>query len=111
MNLLAKIIKDATPGPWVVRGCVVADEAVDFCFSGGRTPVCVTHENPRTPAKANAAFIATFDPEHIALMNSFVDSFQYALDNPERDSDAPYLAHEALMDYRKECGLEVNTDA
>ena len=74
------IIEAATPGPWEVRGCVVPGEAIDYCYKDGnasiRLPVANTGvcDSKRLNPKSDARFIATFDPEHVALMEAVCEA-------------------------------------
>lgn len=112
------IIEAATPGPWEVRGCIVPGEAIDYCYKDGnvsvRAPVAATGvcDNKRLNPKSDARFIATFDPEHVALMEAervaaraFITDRASGAGFAIRKYDEWVDACEATDAYRKERGL------
>jgi len=94
------IIEAATPGPWWTAGGVVS---ADNEYATSSDPY--VFQVPIDPSWDNATFAATFDPEHVALMEEVYEAFTYSIENPDEDSDLPYHAHERLTAYRKERGL------
>jgi hypothetical protein len=88
------IIEAATPGPW--RYCGAGAWEHTRCDAEQPYP----SEDPRLggASDADARFIATFDPEHVALMEAVCDA-------AKRNDDELTTAGAALQAYRKERGL------
>jgi len=100
------IIEAATSGPWSHDLEATGwDEVFGPMIEGPAHTVAATNFHDEEQAEADATFIAVFDPTHVALMEDLYEAFTHAIEHADEDSDAPYLAHEALTDYRKEHGL------
>lgn len=96
------IIAATTPGPWHVNH--YKQEPHDWLHSvvtGVVFDVALCEKShPSHPAKevrANADFIATFDPEHVALMEDAIQAY--------RAAGISTTESIALTAYRKERGL------
>ena len=89
------IIEAATPGPW--RYCGAGAWEHTRCDAEQPYP----SEDPRLggASDADARFIATFDPEHVALMEAVCEAEDNGTD------DELTAAGAALQAYRKERGL------
>ena len=105
MAKLTEIISAASQGEWKVldRGTSVGTTTEDICYA-------FSPREPRfTPnSVSNSRFIATFDPQHIALMEAIVRTASGSLFSLKTDGeiiDELINLVEALDDYRKERGL------
>lgn len=116
MPSIRDIIENATPGPWMESHGMDYRAAVYTHHYGGG-PHVIARSDIR-----EAAFIATFDPEHIALMEAYIQvnlrqedcnnrrftGFSY--DDWVKESEeivADYIvAEKALLTYRKEHGYD-----
>jgi len=90
------IIEAATPGPWRI--------ATSKSVKVGDRTICRTHDRKwrygNDEQETNdARFIATFDPEHVALMEAVCEAEDNGTD------DELTTAGAALQAYRKERGL------
>jgi len=104
------IIEAATPGPWRI--------ATSKSVKVGDKTICRTHDRKwrygNDEQETNdARFIATFDPEHVALMEAVCEAaskieFYSSDDGWDRTwlgARETAMAYEALQAYRKERGL------
>ena len=116
MAKIQDIINAATPGPW---------HWYAYNFTGAR---CLRVDRPDDSEVIvhslsngvhveghNADFIATFDPEHIALMEAVIERTWFATDSWETsyccghdlfDGHAESCPVEKLFKFRKEHGLD-----
>ena len=92
------IIEAATPGPWskYPSRLDTATTVVDFADRDLCDVRC--SGSPVDMHYATTRFIATFDPEHVALMEAVCDA-------AKRNDDELTTAGAALQAYRKERGL------
>ena len=121
MSAIDDIINAATPGPWdrYPNRLTTADTVVDFADRGLCDVRC--DGSPVGMRYATTRFIATFDPEHIRLMEDVCAAwkvfgheddrydemeFEDALALDSKQRDALYAATDALDAYRKERGYE-----
>lgn len=94
------IIEAATPGPWWTAGGVVS---ADNKYVTSSDPY--VFQVPIDPSWDNATFAATFDPEHVALMEAVCEAAAGYIE--DRSWCVTILANAAyyLAAYRKERGL------
>ena len=93
------IIEAATPGPWWTAGGVVS---ADNEYATSSDPY--VFQVPIDPSWDNATFAATFDPEHVALMEAVCDAAKRNDDERFGGRSLHYCIAD-LTAYRKERGL------
>ncbi|MDY0341039.1 MAG: hypothetical protein RBS17_07485 [Coriobacteriia bacterium] len=109
---ISDIIEAATPGPWIHQPRCTQHRATAVGTSGSYPFICECGYPINKAAHpqdiADARFIATFDPEHVALMEAERVAARHLRSTPEYQDEA-IARHEAACKatdaYRKERGL------